>query len=209
MEQPSIESLLRDWHAGDQNALAELVTRVSPKVQRLASARLGQRLRDRMDSQDIAQETMLAFFRDAPRFVVGSEGELIALLVSILTNNLRYQNRFHAQKQRDLARQRGMPTNSTIVFGDGLAAHADGPATEAGRVEEASLVRLALETLDAIDHRIVAMRVYESASFVEIAAATEMTTEAVRKRFDRAMPRLSRKLRALKDGRFDEFVADD
>ncbi|MBK8975510.1 MAG: sigma-70 family RNA polymerase sigma factor [Planctomycetes bacterium] len=205
----SVEQLLQAWAAGSESALAELVARVGPKVRRLASARLGDRLRARLDSQDIAQDTLMAFFRDAPRFVVRSEAELIGLLVQILVNNLRYQNRFHAQKQRDIARQQVMPDRSTVVFGEGLAAHSEGPSTQAGKAEEASLVRLALETLDAIDHRIVTMRVYENASFPDIAAAIGSTADAVRKRFERAMPRLAQKLCALREGRFTDFIADD
>jgi RNA polymerase sigma factor (sigma-70 family) len=205
--EPSLDTLLRDWREGRDGAVEELLRLVSPRVHHLASRRLGHALRRRVDSQDVVQETLLAFFRRSPHFVVESEAQLIALLAKILERNVIRQHRHEHRGQRDLAREACAPTHSTITFG-AQPAPWNGPATEAEREDEIARTRLALEMLDPIDHRIVTMRTYQNATFDAIAAEVELSAEAVRKRFDRALPKLRAKLDALRAGRLDVFLAD-
>ena len=184
------------WRGGEEEALQTLVARVEPVVRRMARQRLGDHLRARLDSADVTQEVLLGFLRSAPDFVVQRESDLLALLATILENHLRGANRFHRRKQRDLDREvKGSKAVDPGELTAGSAAR--GPSTQAAASERSHLIEIALAQLDPLDRRIVTMRSYEDATFGEIAAALELGEEAVRKRFTRALPRLSRRLQEL------------
>ena len=113
-----INRLLERWRAGEEAALHDLVGRVEPLVRRMARRRLGDHLRDRIDSADVTQEVLLGFLRSAPDFVVHREEDLVSLLATILENHLRGANRYHRRKQRDLGRE---AKGSQAADLDGLA----------------------------------------------------------------------------------------
>ncbi len=200
-----VTRLLTEWHSGRAEALAELLAVTLPRIRQIARARLGAGLRRRVESSEIVQDTLIAFRRGAPKFVVETEAQLVALLAKIVERNIHVQHRFHHQQQREVARDIGQPSRSTIVFGADPAA---GPGTQSDRDVEIAHTRLALELLDSTDHRIVTRRVYDGVTFEAIAEECGMSADAVRKRFDRSMPKLRRKLMALRAGSMRDFLAD-
>ena len=63
-----INRLLQRWKTGEEAALHQLVDQVEPLVRRMARRRMGDHLRDRIDSADVTQEVLLGFLRSAPDF---------------------------------------------------------------------------------------------------------------------------------------------
>ncbi len=91
---------------GSVNSLGELLQLYRNYLTVLASTQIDNRLRRRMSTSDLVQETMLAAHRDFGQFRGGSEGEFVAWLRKILCNSLSHAVEKHVHaKKRDLRRE--------------------------------------------------------------------------------------------------------
>lgn len=207
----TVQLLLR-WVRGDQEAIAELVAQDRPWIERQVRARLGDRLRQRADTQDIVQETLLTVLRTGPRFVCSDRAHLRALLARIVENTIRAAARHHGAKKRDVRRDAAAPgipaTAGSVLILDQHAASATGPASAAGKAETRDWLRLALELLEPDDRNVILWREYDELPFGEIAARLGMAEDAARMRFGRALPKLARKLQALRSGQLESLLGD-
>ncbi|MEM7202307.1 MAG: sigma-70 family RNA polymerase sigma factor [Planctomycetota bacterium] len=203
----SIEQLLQRWHDGDETSFDAIVERVLPWLRQHVHGRLGARLRGKIETVDAVQDAVLAFMRDSPRFVLADEGHLRAILARVVENVLRNHHRYFMAKRRELARERPLPSGSSVRLDRG--APRGTPSQAAANDEEEALLRLALEVMEPIEQRIVCMRVYDDLSYVEIAHQLGLKEDAVRKRFQRAMPKLTAKVMCLRDNDIAGFVATE
>jgi len=91
---------------GNTQTLGRLLQLYRNYLNVLATTQLDQRLRRRMSTSDLVQETMMAAHRDFAQFRGGSEGELLAWLRQILSHCLSHavEKNFRAQK-RDMRRE--------------------------------------------------------------------------------------------------------
>ncbi|QEG41028.1 sigma-70 family RNA polymerase sigma factor [Roseimaritima ulvae] len=103
---PSPEDMLHRVRQGNASSLGDLLELYRNYLTVLASMQLDNRLRRRMSTSDLVQETMLAAHRDFGQFRGASEGELVAWLRQILANCLSHavEKHIHTQK-RDLRRE--------------------------------------------------------------------------------------------------------
>ncbi len=201
--------LLHRWACGDQNALASLVAQDQPWIERHVRARLGEHLRKRADTQDIVQETLLTILRTGPRFVCSDRAHLRALLARMVENTIRAAAHHHGAKKRDLRREvpAVAPASSgSVLILDQRAASVTDPGAAASRAETRDWLRLALELLEPDDRNVVLWREYEELPFAEVAARLGMTEDAARMRFARALPKLAKKLQALRAGQLDSLL---
>ncbi len=199
VEADPIQLLLQRWHAGDAEALAELVQRQLPWLLDHVERRLGGLLRERGEAADYLHDALLDFLRDGPRFLVQDERQLRSLLARVVENTLRDKNDWFRAKRRDLARTAPLPDGGVLDLPSGIVVSST-PSRQAGREETRAWVRLALELLDPEDRKIIVARDYEDRSFVEIGAEIGMTADAVRMRWNRAVGRLALLLRRLRSG---------
>ena len=58
---------LRRWNAGDAEGLKSLLENHLPWIEKYVRKRLGARLRQKAETQDIVQDAMLQFLRYGPR----------------------------------------------------------------------------------------------------------------------------------------------
>ncbi|MBL8748675.1 MAG: sigma-70 family RNA polymerase sigma factor [Planctomycetes bacterium] len=201
--------LLHRWACGDQEALANLVAQDQPWIERQVRARLGDRLRKRADTQDVVQETLLTILRTGPRFVCSDRGHLRALLARMVENTIRAAADHHGAKKRDLRREveaAAPGTNGSVLFLDQRAASVTDPGAAASKAETRDWLRLALELLEPDDRNVILWREYEELPFGEIADRLGMAEDAARMRFARALPKLAKKLQALRAGQLDSLL---
>jgi RNA polymerase sigma-70 factor (ECF subfamily) len=193
--------LLLRWHGGDQDALAAIVQQEADWMAAHVHRRLGARLRRRQDTQDIVQHTMLEVLRAGPRFVVSDRGQLRALLGRMVENVLRGRAHHDAAAKRDVRREIPPPPASrdSILMLDPPAADT-APDAAADRTETREWVRLALELLDSEDREIIVLRDFEGLAFAEAAQRLDLTEDAARMRYRRALPRLAKMLTKLRQG---------
>lgn len=193
------QELLRAWHAGDPAALPGLVELHLPWLRERVEQRLGAFLRQREEAEDYLQAAVLEFLRDGPRFMVRDGSQFRGLLLRVVENTLRDRNDWYRAKRRDLGREAPLPSESVLALDPGLAT-SNTPSRDAGKRELREWVRLGLELLDAEDRRLVVAREFEDRSFVQIGEELDMTANAVRMRWVRAVGRLADVLRSLRAG---------
>lgn len=198
-ELPSIQRLLQRWHAGDQQALEQLVEINLPWLRQHVERRLGGFLRERGDAGDYLHDALLDFLRDGPRFQVRDEAQFRGLLVRVIENTLRDKNDWFRAKRRNLGRVAPMPTDSVLDLHSGIVLSST-PSRQVAREEGRAWVRLALELLDPEDRKVILRRDYENRSFVEIGEELGMSAAAVRMRWTRAVGRLAQTMLKLRAG---------
>ena len=198
--------LLLRWHQGDSAALAALVEEHTPFIERLVRQRLGQQLRQRFDTQDIVQTTLLEVLKDGPRFVVSDRAHLRALLGRMVENVLRGKADHARAAKRDVRRDAQAPAGETILYLDAQPGSGPTPSQAASADETRAWVRLALEMLDPDDRNVVLWREYQDLPFAEIAARLQVGEDAARMRFNRALPKLAKKLEQLKRGGLSDLL---
>jgi RNA polymerase sigma-70 factor (ECF subfamily) len=210
-----LPELLRRWHAGDPDALGEIVRAEAGWIADLVHRRLGPLVRRRADTQDIVQHTLVEVLKAGPRFVVDDREHLRALLARMVENVLRWHARHGRQQKRDVRQEvgagwlAGMPAASQTVLQLSPAASAPGPATAASTAETRDWVRLALELLDPDDRDVIVFREYDGLSFAEIAPRLGLSEAHARVRFQRALPKLGAKLQQLQQGRLGDALDSD
>ena len=140
--------------AGDADALNELFQRYHGTMVDLARRRLGPRLRQKEEADDLAQTTFREATRDFGRYEYRGEGSLLRWLVQILQNKIRDKAEYYSAGKRDISRERQPDARP----GDDDRPRYD-PASEdlsvtrqVQRSEEFSILRDALTGLSP-DHR--------------------------------------------------------
>lgn len=199
--------LLLRWHAGDQQAMADLVQQEAAFVERQVHERLGPLLRRQHDTQDIVQATLLQALRTAPKFLVSDRDQLRGLLARMVENALRVQANHQQRQKRDIRREQPLQqaAGDTVLDLD-PAATVTSPGAAAERTETREWVRLALELLDPGDREVIVLRDYDELSFVAIAERLGEAEDTVRMRHRRAMPKLARTLAQLREGKLRDLL---
>src|SRR5262249_61908483 len=87
------EVLLDRARSGSQDALEHLVARYLPRLRRWARGRLPRGARGLVDTDDLAQETLLAVVRRLPGFEARGDGAFAAYARRALVNRLRAEAR--------------------------------------------------------------------------------------------------------------------
>lgn len=85
--QRDLDSLLVRAKGGDGLALNELLEALRPLLRKWADRLLNPRLRIRKDPSDLAQDTLMEFFRTFPKFEGKTQPELLSCLRKILEHN--------------------------------------------------------------------------------------------------------------------------
>ena len=183
--------------AGDRAATERLVAAYMGRVREHVSRRVGARLRQRLETEDILQSSLALAVRDLEGKDLAFEGErpFVAWLLKITERKIQMAARHHKAGKRALDRE--VPLEEPER---GEAARTS-PSQVAVRHERAERVRAALEGLDHADRLLIEMRVMEGVTFHEIAERLGAPSEdAIRQRYVRLLARVGPGLqRALAD----------
>lgn len=189
--------LLQRWHAGERAAIDALLARDLPWIRDFVHQRLGALLRGRGETMDYVHDALVEVLAYVPRFVTGDRANFRALLARMLENHLRDAHDHHAAQKRTPLRERPVPSDSVLDL-DGPQRSVTQPGTAAAANEQAAWVRLALELLDREDRQVLLLREWHGLEFAAIAERMGLQENAARMRFQRALPKLARKLEELR-----------
>jgi RNA polymerase sigma factor (sigma-70 family) len=199
--------LLREWfERREPAALERLLAEHMVFLRRYADQRLSGGLRSKEEGDDVLQDAIVEFLRYDPPFVVDSAARFRGLLCRIVDGVLAGHHRYFQRIRRQIAKERPLPSGTSVVFGAPRAKGAT-PSSVASAHEREAAVRLAISTLDPLDQVICRMRLFEERDFGAIAATVEMKEDSVRVRSKRAMAKVAQKLAAAQRGDFDSFLA--
>ena len=195
-----VGTLMRAWNAGNNEAFDALIRRVMPWLNDYVHGQLGDRLRAKVETQDVIQDAVTNFLKYAPRFAVEHDDQLRALVRQIANNVIRGHHRYFQCKRRELALERPLSGVTTVVFAGGT------PSQVVMADDREARVRLALEMLEPLEQRIVCMRVYEDQSFRQIGATVKLAEDATRMRFNRALRKLETKVSCMEKNDIWSFL---
>ncbi len=196
---PPTTILLDRWNDGDQSALDALLGDHMEWIRARVVERLGDRLREFVETGDVVQETILEFLRYGPRVRIERGKQFRALLVRIAENVLRGNHRWWTARRRDMARRAPAPLESRIEIPDSRQGT---PSAILGETERREWVRLGLELVDHAERDLIVLRDFEGLPHEEIARTLGVGVEAAKKRYQRAVGSLARTVAALQQGQF-------
>ncbi len=179
--------LLAHYQAGDNEAATELFDRYVARLTALARSRVGQRLKRRIDAEDIVQSAYRSFFLHAHAgdYALAEAGDLWRLLAAITLHKL------HRQVERHSAGKRGLQGEESSS-----AAAADASTPEPSAAEIVALcegLELAMNGL-ADDERAVLAGLLEGRSVEDLAAMLGKTDRTARRMVARVREKLEQRL---------------
>ena len=193
--------LLEQYRAGDAGAINELYDRYTQQVFKIVRARLGAKLRQRVQSGDIVQEAMLDSLKNLEKFEYASEGAFLKWLTAIVENRIRDQRDYHDADKRNIDNEISLENPRSGGSGDPLdIPDKNGlPTVSEGIIltEEMVMLEQALDHLPAETRELIIAVKLEGRTYQELADETGKTSDAVRMQANRAMDALTTVFRDL------------
>jgi RNA polymerase sigma-70 factor (ECF subfamily) len=188
--------LLDEATAGSEQALGQLLERHIQRVETTVNCRIDRRLRARIDAADVVQETQLEVTRRFNEFLSARPMPFHLWLRRATHQQLLKAERRHLQTaKRAVDREVPLPDRTSLHLVAGLAANTHSPVSQSARREIARRVRKVLAQLSETDREIIMLRKFEGLSNGEAACLLEISREAAKKRYTRALLRLQQLLR--------------
>jgi len=189
--------LVRSAQGGDRGALEALFTRYLPRVQRIVSLRLGWRLSQFADVDDIAQEVLLKAFQGLDRFEEESEGTFIHWLSTCVECEIVDQSRKQkAQKRGEGKACRIGDLGSKVMLSSIFAGTSPTPSQVAQAHEAEEAIEAALLELPKHHREVIVLRQICGMSYEEVAKKLKLGREdTVRKACSRALQALEERLK--------------
>jgi RNA polymerase sigma-70 factor (ECF subfamily) len=187
-------ALIERAKAGDAAALNELFARHHGLMVELARRKIGRRLGQKEEADDLAQTTFREATRDFGQYQYRGEGSFLRWLVQILQNKIRDRAEYYGATKRDVTRERS--GDERVGDSEDLRRY-DPPSDDLTvtqtlvRAEELDVLRAALEELSPDHRKAIALVFFEGLSLREAGERMDGRTEdAVRMLLRRAEARL-------------------
>ena len=184
-------ALLGRARGGDAGALPALLGRHRAELRRFVEFHLDPRLAPRVDPSDVVQETQMEAARRMDDYLARPPMPFRLWLRKKAYERLLDLRRNHlTRERRSVRREVAWPDRSSLLLARPLLAREPSPSQHAAARELAGRLARAVERLGEADREILLMRHAEDLPFDEIACLLDLTPEAARKRFGRALIRL-------------------
>lgn len=203
----SIDPLLEQLKAGNEDALAELFALHRERLWRMVCFRMDQRLLGRVDPDDILQEAFLSASTRIEYFRDDSPASGFLWLRLIVSQTLIDVHRQHiGTKKRAAGREVPIcrPPSTSNSMAARLAASITSPSQAAIRQETNRRLEEALQQMDEIDREVLALRHYEELTNSEVAEVLGIKQKAASIRYIRALKRFKTIL-----AQFPEFTTKE
>lgn len=181
---------------GGEEAVARLFSSYRETLERMVDFRMDRRLYGRVDSADILQEAYIEIARRSSEFLESPTLSFFVWARQITWQTLLMAHRRHfGTKKRNVSQEvpcdLHSPSNATSVsLASMLAGSITSPSHAAMRDERMIYLREALDTMDAIDREVLALRHFEHLSNKEVAEVLGIQKTAASNRYVRALERL-------------------
>ncbi|MGQ0633560.1 MAG: sigma-70 family RNA polymerase sigma factor [Planctomycetaceae bacterium] len=191
--------LITQARQGEEAARGVLLENYRNYLELLARVEIGRRLRNKLDTSDVVQETFLEAHRNFPRFRGRNELEFTAWLRRILAGKVANLVRHYVGTQgRDVRREMRLDIEidqSSRALDRGLVAIQSTPSQQVAQREQGVLLAEALAQLPVDYREVVVLRHLEELEFPEVARRMERSVGSVKKLWVRALGNLRRLMR--------------
>jgi len=190
------EALIRQAAAGNQQAATAVFMRFHDRLLRMVRLRMDHRLRGRVDSEDIIQETYLDAVKRLQDYVAKPQASFFLWLRFLAAQKLIDAQRYHlGTEKRDAGREvslyRGpMPEASSASLAAQLLGRLTSPSLAAIRAETQIKVQEVLNSMDRMDREVLVLRHFEHLTNGETAELLGISSAAASKRYITALKRL-------------------
>ena len=190
----------------DPERFGALLEELRPRLRRMVALRLDPRLHGRIDPSDVIQETYLEASARLAEYVQKPTMPFFLWLHFLAGQKLVTLHRHHlGTRMRDAGREvslyRGrLPEASSAALAAQLLGHETRPSEAAVRAELKIRLQEALNSMDALDREILALRHFEQLSLGETAQVLGLTESGACRRHLRALKRLKEILSSLPGG---------
>jgi RNA polymerase sigma-70 factor, ECF subfamily len=176
-------------HAAANPALDRLYERCTPRLLSYIRLKLGRALRERLESRDILQATLLKSFQHLAEFR-GADGQsLMAWLARIADREIVDRADYHHRQQRDAGRESPLDDHPELTARVRSVLSQVILDEQAG--EQAHALEAALDSLSDAHRQVILLRKFEELSFKEIARRLGKSEDACRMLLARAMTTLT------------------
>jgi RNA polymerase sigma-70 factor (ECF subfamily) len=175
----------RATSATSSEALDRLYERCAPKLLSYIRLKLGRSLRERLESRDILQATLLKSFAHIGEFKGANGQTFMAWMARIAEREIVDRADYHQRQRRDAGRE------SPIDDHHDLRARTRSILSRVILDEQAAALEQALETLGDAHREIILLRKFEDLPFREIAVRLGKSEDACRMLLARAMTALT------------------
>ena len=190
------QQTLQEARGGSDEALGQLLESYQPYLVLLARVQIGQRLRGKVDPDDLVQEVFLEAHRQFAKFRGTTEPELTAWLRSILAGRLTMTvRRYVGAKGRDVRLERELAARidqSSQALERGLAASISTPSQQASRREQAVLLAEALGRLPPDYREVIIQHHMEGLTFSQVGQLMDRSEDSIQKLWVRGLAALRR-----------------
>jgi RNA polymerase sigma-70 factor (ECF subfamily) len=209
-QDPDDSALIQRAAVGDGAALASLWQRHRPRLRQMIQLRLNRRLRSRVDPSDVLQEAYLDLAARLPDYARDRPMPIFLWIRLVAAQRLMQVHRRHlGTARRDAAREvslhtGALPRASSASLAAQLLGHFTTASRAAARAEQRLRLEQALDTMEAIDREIIALRHFEELSNGEAAQVLALSKAGASKRYVRALTRLQSILEGMPEFRGSE-----
>lgn len=187
--------LLGGVSEGDCRALETLLALHEPYLHRVIAHRLDPRMNARVDPADVLQETHLQITSRIQDFLTRRPMPFRLWLRKTACECLLQVRRKHVEAQaRSVDREALLACQSSIILAERLLDNATSPSGKIVKREVSERVREAVGDLSDQDSEILVLRAYEGLTNSEAACVLSIEVDTCRKRYTRALLRLSQAL---------------
>ncbi len=177
-------------------ALGDLFARHRERLRRMVQLRMDRRLQGRIDPSDVLQEAFLEVRRSLADYLRQPNVPFFLWLRCLTGRKLNTLHRHHlGTRQRDAGREvslhRGaLPQASSVSLAAQLLGRLTTPSQAAMRAELQLQIQEALNSMEALDREVLALRHFEQLTNSETAEVLGISEAAASNRFVRALKRL-------------------
>jgi RNA polymerase sigma-70 factor (ECF subfamily) len=200
------DHLLQATARGDSEKWGTLLERHRERLRRMVALRLDRRLQGRLDASDIIQEAYLEASTRMAEYLKQPAMPFFLWLRFLTSQKLLELHRRHLGAQvRDAGRevclyQGALPETSSAALAAQLLGHLTQPSQAAIRAEMKIRLQDALNSMDALDREVLALRHFEQLSNAETAQTLRIRESAASKRYIRALEKLRTILSSMPGG---------
>lgn len=191
MDRQETTQLLRRAKSGSDEALNLVFERYAGRLLAVIRLRMGPGLRDRLESRDILNGSLLKAFQHIEQFEKYDGSSLMAWLARIAENEIRDQAEYHHRRRRDMGR--AVPLDGEFAP---IAEKVRSQSSRLALKEEMEKLARVLEGLDEAHREVILLRKLQELSFREISERMGRTPDACRMLLARALTELTLRMDA-------------